>query len=172
MKNRSFLNLVLPRPTTKSPRFLVAAGALLLLLLHALVPRPAVAGDAPAWMHALTNAPLPPHDEKTDAVLLYSEEILMVQANGKLKEIDRSAYKILRPGGRHFGKVALPFDSDSRITSIHGWCIPAPEPGNIVGFEVEHEDRPYVLQDEWFFQESVPVGEARYTLQLPPGWEY
>jgi uncharacterized protein DUF3857/transglutaminase superfamily protein len=182
----------------------------MLLLLLALAPRPVFGGDAPAWMHALTSAPLPPHDEKTDAVLLYSEEILIVQSNGKLKEIDRSAYKILRPGGRHFGKVLFPFDPDSRITNIHGWCIPAQgkdfevkdkdvtergytdveggelftdvrvkvlsipasEPGNIVGYEVEHEDRTYVLQDEWSFQESVPVGEARYTLQLPPGWEY
>ncbi len=67
----------------------------MLFWLLALLPRPAVAGDAPAWMHALTNASLPPHDEKTDAVLLYSEEILMVQPNGKLKEIDRNAYKIL-----------------------------------------------------------------------------
>jgi hypothetical protein len=97
----------------------------MLLLLLALTPRPAFAGDAPAWMHALTSAPLPPHDEKTDAVLLYSEEILMVQPNGKLKEIDRTAYKILRPGGRHFGKVTLTFDADTRITNIHGWCIPA-----------------------------------------------
>src|SRR5260370_5886899 len=124
MKSRSSSNLAPLRPTSKSC-FLVVAGALMLFLLLALVPRPAVAGDAPAWMHALTNAPLPPHDEKTDAVLLYSEEILMVQPNGKLKEIDRNAYKILRPGGRHFGKVALPYDSDSRITSIRGWCIPA-----------------------------------------------
>src|ERR1700721_266003 len=125
MKNRSFSNLALPQPTTKSPSPFVAAGALVLLLLLALAPRPVFAADAPAWMHALTSAPLPPHDEKTDAILLYSEEILIVQPSGKLKEIDRSAYKILRPGGRRFGKVALPFDSDSRITSIHGWCIPA-----------------------------------------------
>jgi hypothetical protein len=97
----------------------------MLLLLLVLAPRPAFAGDAPAWMHALTSAPLPPHDEKTDAVLLYSEEILIVQPNGKLKEIDRAAYKILRPGGRHFGKVTLAFDTETRITNIHGWCIPA-----------------------------------------------
>src|SRR5258708_6132900 len=209
MKSKSSSNLAPLRPTSKSS-FLAVARALMLFLLLALVPRPVVAGDAPAWMHALINALLPSHDEKTDAVLLYSEEILMVQPNGKLKEIDRNAYKILRPGGRHFGKVALPYDSDSRITSIRGWCIPAlgkdfevkdkdatergytdveggelvtdvrvkvisipaSEPGNIVGFEVEHEDRPYVLQDEWFFQASIPVGEARYTLQLPPSWEY
>ena len=160
-------------------------------------------------MHALTSAPLPPHDEKTEAVLLYSEEILVVQPNGKLKEIDRSAYKILRPGGKHYGKVHLTFDSETRITNIHGWCIPAQgkdfevkdkdviekgygaedgllvtdyhtkfmdipaaDPGNIIGYEVEHEDRPYVLQDGWHFQATVPVAETRYTLQLPPGWEY
>jgi Domain of Unknown Function with PDB structure (DUF3857)/Transglutaminase-like superfamily len=210
MKNKSFSNLAPLRPIIKFFFPLPAAAGAFLLLLLVLAPRPALAGDAPAWMHALTSAPLPPHDEKTDAVLLYSEEILIVQQNGKLKEIDRSAYKILRPGGRHFGKVTLPFDADTRILSLHGWCIPAQgkdfevkdkdatehgyndvdggelvndirvkmisipaaEPGNIVGFEAEREDRPYILQDEWFFQESVPVGEARYTLQLPPGWEY
>ncbi len=181
-----------------------------MLLLLLVVSRPVCAGDAPSWMHALTSAPLPAHDEKTDAVLLYSEEILIVQPNGKLKEIDRAAYKILRPSGRHFGKVSATFDAETRITSIHGWCIPAQgkdfevkekdttergyadveggelvtdlhakvmdipasEPGNIVGYEIEHEDRPYVFQDEWFFQETVPVAEARYTLQLPQGWEY
>src|SRR5580765_2228814 len=94
--------------------------AAVVLVCWALAPEGVRAADAPQWMHALVNAPLPPHDEKTDAVLLYSEEILNVQSNGKLKAIDRSAYKILRPGGRHFGKVALTYDSDSRITNIHG----------------------------------------------------
>jgi hypothetical protein len=209
MKNRLFSNLALPRQTIKSYA-LAAAGLLAPLLLLGLSPRPAFAGDAPAWMHALTSAPLPPHDEKTDAVLLYTEEILIVQPNGKLKEIDRSAYKILRPSGRHVGKVGISFDAESRVNNLRGWCIPAQgkdfevkdkdaiemgytdveggelitdlhvkmisipaaEPGNIVGFEVEHEDRPYILQDDWFFQKSFPVAEARYTLQLPPGWEY
>ena len=170
----------------------------------------AYAGDAPGWMHALVNVPLPKYDEKTEAVLLYSEEILSVQPNGKLKETDRAAYKILRPDGRHFGKVHFFFDSETRITSLHGWCIPAQgkdyemkdkdttetsyldveggdlytdlrakimdipaaEPGNIIGYEVERDGRPYVLQDDWDFQSIIPVREARYTLQLPPGWEY
>lgn len=50
--------------------------------------------------------------------------------------------------------------------------IPAATPGNIVGYEVAREQRPYVLADEWNFQDTVPVGEARYTLALPPGWSY
>jgi len=211
MRNKSFSNLAPPRPIINFFFQLPAAAGVFLLLplLLALAPRPAFAGDAPAWMHALTSAPLPPHDEKTDAVLLYSEEILIVQPNGKLKEIDRSAYKILRPNGRRYGKVSLTFDSETRITNIHGWCIPAQgkdfevrdkdvteqgygvedgflvtgystkvmnipasEPGNVIGYEIEHEDRPYVLQDSWYFQRNVPVSEARYTLQLPPSWEY
>ena len=50
--------------------------------------------------------------------------------------------------------------------------IPAPEPGNIIAYEIESEEHPYILQDLWDFQESIPVREARYTLQLPLGWEY
>lgn len=206
MNSKSYCNLA-PRPPRTEP---ILATALCCAMLFVARPPLASAGDAPAWMHALTTAPLPPHDEKDEAVLLYSEEILIVQPNGKLKEIDRSAYKILRPSGKHFGKLALPFDPETRIEKIHGWCIPAQgkdfevkdkdltergyvdeqggilltdvrakimdipaaDPGNIIGYEVEHEDRPYFLQDEWHFQETVPVGESRYTLQLPTGWEY
>src|SRR5580704_1406031 len=182
----------------------------LVLLCWMVVPGAAHAADAPQWMHALVNAPLPPHDERTDAVLLYYEEILNVQSNGKIKTIQRRAYKILRPGGREHGTIYASYDSETRITGLRGWCIPAQgkdyevkdkevletalfgvsngelatdlrtkilkipaaDPGNIVGYEVEHEDRPYILQDEWSFQHEDPVREARYTLQLPAGWEY
>jgi len=168
------------------------------------------AGDAPAWMHAVVNAPLPPHDEKADVVLLYSERNMTVQSADKVKITVREAYKILRPGGREYGTVVASFNSRSKITGMRGWCIPAQgkdyevkdkeaieislpkidgselvsdvkdkllripaaEPGNIVGYEYEKEDQPFVLQDVWYFQESNPVREAHYTLQLPPGWEY
>jgi hypothetical protein len=176
----------------------------------AVAPRGTRAADAPAWMHALVSAPLPPHDEKTDAVLLYSEDILNVQNNGKIKTIERRAYKILRPGGREHGTIYASYDSETRITGLHGWCIPAQgkdyevkdkdvletalfgvsngelatdlrtkilkipaaDIGNIVGYEIEQEDRPYILQGVWDFQHQDPVREARYTLQLPAGWEY
>src|SRR5579863_466834 len=121
MNNKLSFSPALRPPRTE--RSLAAAVCFVLLCL-AHPPR-ACAGDAPAWMHALTSAPLPPHDEKAEAVLLYSEEILIVQPNGKLKEIDRNAYKILRPSGKHFGKLTLAFDSETRIEKVHGWCIPA-----------------------------------------------
>lgn len=169
------------------------------------------AGDAPQWMHALVNVPLPEHDEKTGAVLLLAEDTFTVQGNGKMKRIERRAYKILRPDGRAYGTIYANFDAETKINSIHGWCIPAQgkdyevkdkeaietalfgvtdgilmsdlktkvliipaaEPGNIVGYELEHEVHPYVMQDVWKFQPiGVPVREAHYLLQLPAGWEH
>ena len=201
-----------PRPTGRGTRAMRRAiwVAAALCACAAFAPKSVQGADAPQWMHALVNAPLPPHDEKTDAVLMYSEEILNVQSNGKIKTIERQAYKILRPGGRERGTIYASFDAETRITAIHGWCIPAQgkdyevkdkdvletavfgvsngelasdvrtkilkipaaDIGNIVGYEIEHEDRPYILQDEWGFQDEDPVREARYTLQLPAGWEY
>ena len=208
MNNKSFCS---PAPLQRKTKRASAPAFLALLFFCAALLAPAArAGDAPAWMHALVNAPLSAHDEKTDAVLLYSEDVLSVQSNGKIKSFLRRAYKILRLGGKEYGTIRANFDSDTRITGIHGWCIPASgkdyevkdkdaletalfgvangelvsdvrtkllqipaaDPGNIVGYEIEHEDRPYVLQDEWMFQHTVPVREARYTLQLPSGWEY
>jgi hypothetical protein len=88
-------------------------------------PGPAVAGDAPGWMHALVGVPLPAHDEKADVVLLYSERTVIVQSADKIKITVREAYKILRPGGREYGTVAASFNSRSKITGMRGWCIPA-----------------------------------------------
>jgi Domain of Unknown Function with PDB structure (DUF3857)/Transglutaminase-like superfamily len=166
-------------------------------------------GDAPGWMHALVNVPLPAHDEKTDAVLLYSERTVTVLSADKIRTTVREAYKILKPGGRDYGFVAVSFNSHKKIIGMRGWCIPAQgkdyevknkeameislpkvdgselvsdvkekvlripasDPGNIIGYEYEEEDQPYVLQDVWEFQETSPVREAHYTLQLPQGWE-
>ena len=186
------------------------AAVLLVAVCLLLTTRPAFAGGAPPWLRALVDVPLPEHDDKTDAVRLYSEKILTVQPNGKIKTIEREAYKILRPDGKSYGMVQASYDSETRITGMHAWCIPAQgkdyevkessavesallgvdgselitdvrtklleipaaEPGNILGYEIEHEDRPYIFQDEWVFQGGVPTREAHFTLQLPPGWEY
>jgi hypothetical protein len=104
--------------------------------------------------------------------------------------------------------VGIDFGPSKKITSLHGWCIPAqgkdyevkekdafdtsatqgfevfsdvkyrvlripaPDPGNIVGYEYEVEEQPFFLQDTWHFQDTDPVRESHFSLQLPPGWEY
>src|ERR1700758_4238295 len=82
---------------------------------------PAAKADAPAWMHAAASAPLPPHDEKTNAILLYSEDITTVTADGKTKGIERRVYKILRPEGREYGEVYGYIGRDTKIGSMKGW---------------------------------------------------
>src|SRR3982074_2828718 len=172
-------------------------------------PRAAASGDALQWMHALVGVTLPSYDEKTDAVLLYSDTNVTVLWVDKIKTHVREAYKILRTEGRERGTVYVNFNRGRKITSLHAWCmpaqgkdyevndkdatdisppieggelvsdvkfrvlhIPAPDPGNIVGYEYEVEERPFWLQDIWSFQERDPVRESRYSLQLPLGWEY
>jgi hypothetical protein len=208
MNNKSYCSPALRRRVIDMRRMLIYLTVCAVVLLAG-VSR-SEAGDAPAWMHAVVNAPLPAHDEKTDVVLLYSERIVTVQSVDKIKTTVREAYKILRPGGREYGTVIAWFNSRSKITAMRGWCIPAQgkdyevkdkeaieislpkidgselvsdvkdkllripaaEPGNIVGYEYEREEQPLVLQDVWNFQETNPVREAHYSLQLPPSWEY
>src|SRR3954471_2598135 len=83
------------------------------------------AASAPEWMRAQLSAPVPAHDEETDAVLLYSETELTVQATGKMKRLERRVYKILRANGESYGVVAKDFTPQNRVTSMQGWSIPA-----------------------------------------------
>src|SRR5437016_2235411 len=182
--------------------------ALTACVIAAAVPAKAY---APQWMHSLVNVPVPAHDEKTNAVLLYEDENVNVISTNKIKTTVRRAYKILRPDGRDFGTVFVNFNSPGqKINGLHGWCIPAqgkdyevkskegaeislpkiegselitdvkaklidipaPDPGNIIGYEYELEEQPLVLQEGWSFQRHIPVRESHYQLQLPSGWEY
>ena len=190
-------------------RIRTSALAVVALLAFA-AGKPATAADAPQWMHALVSRPVPPQDDKTNAVLLYSETNVTVVSADKIKTTVRNAYKILRPAGRDYGTAIVFFNSTKKVNSLRGWCIPAAgkdyevkdkeaievsipkvegselisdvrakliripaaDPGNIVGYEYEIEEHPMLLQDIWDVQESVPVLESHYFLQLPAGWEY
>src|ERR1700727_41648 len=205
MNNRSSCSLRQRRPAISRRVALVCFYSV--FSLCAFVPYAAAGGDAPQWMHAQASAPLPAVDEKTDAVLLYSETDVTVISSDKIKTTVREAYKILRPNGREHGIVHVAFNHERKIKSLHGWCIPAQgkdyevkdrdavdravnegflmddtkfrvltipaaDPGNIVGYEYELEEKPFFLQDMWHFQEHDPVRESHYSLQLPAGWEF
>src|ERR1700704_5074499 len=157
----------------ESAWFLLFAAFLLLAVLPAMA-----SSDAPQWMHALVGVPLASYDDKTDAVLLYSDTNVTVLSTDKIRTHVRQAYKILRPSGRPRGIAVVYFKSPGqKVTSLHGWCIPAqgkdyevkdkdsleqslpgyeligdvkrrfidipaPDPGNIVGYEYEVEEQP------------------------------
>jgi len=208
MKNKSCCSPMPLLPGTNRHGFLLCLCVAACLL--ACVPRAVAGGDAPAWMHALVNSSLPSYDEKTDAVLLYSETNVTVISADEIGTRVRKAFKILRPEGRNRSMVWVNLNSQKKIKSLHGWCIPehgkdfevrekdsvemsppavrgfelavdvkakvlqipAPEPGNIIGFEYETVEKPFFLQDVWAFQAGDPVREGRYFLRLPAGWEY
>ncbi len=50
--------------------------------------------------------------------------------------------------------------------------VPAGNPGSVVAFEYSVKRKLWMDQWSWFFQEDIPVDEARFTLQLPGSWEY
>src|ERR1700741_2645818 len=201
MKSKSLSSQALSFPMFRAC-IRVSPLAVLILCLAALLAPLSRAGDAPAWMHALTSVPLPDHDDKTDAVLLYSEDIVTVQGNGRIRHLTRRAYKILRVGGKDRGTAVAYIDAETKILNMKGWCIPAQgkdyevkekeaietslpgvangelvsdvrakilpipasDPGNIAGYEIEQEERLYILQEQWVFQSSLPTREARFTL--------
>jgi hypothetical protein len=207
MRSKSCCNPEQPvRATSRLPGLFLVWFVPCILLC---VPNAFAGGDAPPWMHALVSAPLPTYDEKTDAVLLYSETDVTVLSADRIKTQVREAYKILRPNGRYHGTLEVGFNPQRKIKTLHGWCIPAqgkdyevkdkdgiersssadggelisdvkykvlhipaPDPGNIVGYEYEIEEQPLFLQEMWRFQDLDPVRETHYSLQLPAGWEY
>jgi hypothetical protein len=100
---------------------LVLAGGCFL----SLVPKASAGGDAPQWLHTLASASPPPYDDKTEAVLLYSDTDVTVISTDKIKTHVREAYKILRPNGRERGVVSVHFNPTRKITNLRGWCIQA-----------------------------------------------
>jgi len=182
------------------------AGLAGLPLLLAVLAAPALA-DPPDWLRAAAQTPAGKYPEETKAVLLYDEQITTIKDDGEITTVYREAYRILRPEGRDRGQVVVPFDNETKLTSLKGWClpaqgkeyevkekdavetslfndsffsddrqklliIPAADPGNVIGYEYEQKQRPYVLEDRWIFQGTDPVHLSRFTLHLPKGWEY
>jgi transglutaminase-like putative cysteine protease len=55
---------------------------------------------------------------------------------------------------------------------IEGVKFPEVDTGSVVGYEYVQRERPFIFENRWPFQRDVPVRRARFSLQLPPGWEF
>ena len=58
---------------------------------------------------------------------------------------------------------------DTRIKTMK---LPGAEVGSYVAFEYQQRCRPYAFSRKWYFQKDIPVKTARFTVNLPSGWEY
>src|SRR5579862_2529402 len=195
---RSFKRVLAAARISLGAFFLTSVGA---VAIHA--------ADVPAWLReaaqqaaASANAP----NGDANAVILYDEQETNVKESSDIETIYRRAYLILRPEGKKDGTLRIPFDAQTKIQSIRGWClpktgkdyevkdkdameinidedffsdshnkvleIPAPLPGNVIGYEYRQKTRPFILQDEWWFQSELPVRRSRFTVNLPAGWKF
>ena len=136
-------------------------------------PQAGSCADGPQWLQVLTGAQLPTYDDKTDAVLLYSETNVTVLSVDKIRTHIREAYKILRPAGREHGTVSVYFNPRRKITNLHGWCIPAQGKN----YEVKEKDSIDVAAP---FDGGELISDIKYkVLQIPAadpgnvvGYEY
>jgi hypothetical protein len=88
-----------------------------------------------------------------------------IPATGKEFEVkDRDAIETALVG---VAGSELISDVRARILSI-----PDAVPGSLVGYEFERDEQPMLQADSWDFQDTMPVRESRFTVELPPGWQY
>src|ERR1700735_2239286 len=91
------------------------SAAIFVAFIASLASAPARA-DVPSWLTAVAHDTYPGVPAETNAIVLYDEQETTVQPNGDIETLYRRAYLILRPDGRAYGRVAVPFDNETKIT--------------------------------------------------------
>lgn len=86
-----------------------------------------------------------------------------IDASGHQYEVKEKEFLEVSP----FGGIEL-YSDDRRF----GANVAAPDPGSIVAIEYTVRRKAWISELRWWFQENIPVKEARYVLELPQGWEY
>ena len=79
--------------------------------------------SVPEWVGSAAAQAIPQYPSETNAVVLFDETTYTIAPDGQATERYRRAVKILRPQGRDEGIVYVPFDKDTRISSLHVWSI-------------------------------------------------
>ncbi|MGH9738170.1 MAG: DUF3857 domain-containing transglutaminase family protein [Candidatus Acidiferrales bacterium] len=63
-------------------------------------------------------------------------------------------------------------DMEYEDVKVKALAFPDAYPGRVVGYEYVQRNRPYVFEDDWWFQDQAPVRTARLILDIPSGWEF
>ena len=79
----------------------------------------------PDWVREAAKQTVPHYSAETNAVVLLEETTYSVAPDGRAVEHLRRVVKILRPQGRDEAYVAVGFDKDTKILSMHVWSIGA-----------------------------------------------
>jgi hypothetical protein len=130
-----------------------------LFLLHA-IPAAAFRQDSvPDWVRAAAAQKLPAYSAETNAVVLLDETTYTVAPDGSAIEHYRHVVKILRPQGREEGIVAVPFDKDTKILSLHVWSI-GPDGHEYAVKDNEMVEYGYPGQGNFFEDDKIKAANA------------
>jgi hypothetical protein len=94
-----------------------------LVSLFAFTASASAKDSVPDWVHAAASQTIPAYPPETNAVVLLDDTTYTVAADGRATERHRYVVKILRPQGRREAHVAVNFDKDTKILSLHVWSI-------------------------------------------------
>jgi hypothetical protein len=79
--------------------------------------------STPDWLRTLAQPSAKRYANDVNAVVLLDEAETTVKETGEIVWHARLAYRILRPEGKSYAQHKVPFDSETRITYLHGWSI-------------------------------------------------
>ena len=134
--------------------------ALVILTFLAVAPAFASKPDSvPDWVRTAAQQKLPQYSPETNAVVLLEDTTYTVAPDGSAIEHYRHVVKILRPQGRDEGIVAVPFDKDTRILSMHVWSI-GPDGHEYAVKDNEMVEVGYPGQGNFFMDDKVRVARA------------
>lgn len=113
----------------------------------------------PDWVRDAAAQKLPDYPAETNAIVLLDDTTYSVAANGQATEHYRRVVKILRPQGRDDATVAVPFDKDTKILSLHVWSI-GPDGHQYAMKDNEFVQYGYPGQGDFFEDDKVKVADA------------
>jgi len=129
----------------------------------------AAAAGTPDWVKAAAREPVPAYPDEIDAVVLYYEQVTVVKSENDTRTLTRYVCKVLHPEGRHFGMIAVPYTSTTRLTSFKAWSI------SPTGLEYEMKEKDAVESSDFDVQYSDTRRKTMYVSSSEPGsivaWE-
>jgi len=164
-------SVALPLPPIRLGRGRLVACLALAGLASLFVGPASLQANTPDWLRAEAQSPVGKYPGDTSAVVLLDEQITIITESGEVRTLYRRAYKILRPEGRKYGTVRVPFDKETRLDHLKAWSIP-------------HEGKNYEVKDKdavetGLFAESLYEDSREKLLEIPAaepgnviGYEY
>lgn len=102
--------------------------------------------NMPDWVRQAASTQVPSLPSETKAIWLLYETDYKVIGPGDYVEHSRTVLKILRPDGRNYGDLSVPFTKGEKVSGLHAWTI------DHAGNEYELKDKDFVEEGELSFE--------------------